>query len=200
VIAALMVLLIAMGVSSTYVDANAPVPGAEQALDPAAFAEEQYASTIKPAIEESPVDVIELLPLLAEDSEAAGEKFGKRQGTSPYTYSVIVTGTAEKPENGLMPIKMDGVDSETRIAVQIGPAVNGTALRDATGLISFNDFVNQVEYSRVATAVNTEMKADLLEGLDAPALVGKTVTIVGATAPLNPEIIIVTPVSIAEGS
>ena len=202
VIAALVALLVAMALSTTYVDANAPVPGAEEAFDPEAFAKDQYASTIKPAIEESPVDLVELLPQLVEDPEAAGEEFGKRQGTSPYTYSVTVTGTAQKVENGLMPIKVDGIDPNTRVAVQVGPAVNGTALRDATGLISFNDFVNQVEYSRAATALNTEMKADLLEGLDAPALAGKNVTVVGATAPLNPEVITITPVTITveEGS
>ena len=34
--------------------------------------------------------------------------------------------------------------------MQVGPAINGTALRDATGLVNFNDFVNQVEYANAA--------------------------------------------------
>ena len=69
-------------------------------------------------------------------------------------------------------------------------------LRDATGLVSFNDFVNQVEYADAATALNNEMKKDLLDGLDPASLAGKQVTVVGATAPLNPEVITITPVSI----
>lgn len=200
IVASLVVLFVAMGLSTTYVDADAPVPGAEEAFEPAAFGKEQYASTVKPAIEESPVDLVELLPLLAEDPDAAGAKYGKREGTSPYTYSVTVTGIAEKAVNGLMPIKVDGIDPEARITVQIGPAINGTALRDATGLISFNDFVNQVQYAQAATALNNEMKADLFQGLETSTMVGKPVTVVGAAAPLNPQLITITPVSIAEAS
>ena len=63
--------------------------------------------------------------------------------------------------------------------------------------MSFNDFVNQVEYANVATALNTEMKADLLKGLDPDLAVGQQVTVVGATAPLNPDVVTITPVSIA---
>lgn len=200
VAAALLALVAAMGMSTTYVPADAPVPGAEEAFDPAAFGKEQYASTVKPAIEKSPVDLTELLPLLADDPEAAGTKYGKRQGSSPYTYSVTVTGTAGQVANGLLPLEVEGVDAKTRIAVQVGPAINGTALRDASGEISFNDFVNQVEYSQAATALNNEMKAELLQGLDVAGLQGKKVTVVGATAPLNPQLVTITPVTIAEAS
>ena len=43
--------------------------------------------------------------------------------------------------------------------LQIGPAINGTALRDATGLINFNDFLNQIEYANAATELNNQVKA-----------------------------------------
>ena len=70
--------------------------------------------------------------------------------------------------------------------MQVGPAINGTALRDASGLVDFNDFVNQVEYADAATALNDAMKAELLADLDPASLAGKKVTVVGAIAPLNP--------------
>jgi predicted lipoprotein len=193
---ALLALLVAMALSTEYVSASAPVPGEEAAFDAAAYGEENYVSKVKPAIEQDPVDVATLVPLLNEDAEAAGEQYGTREGTSPYTYSVTLTGTAGEPAGGLMSVAVPGVPRSTRIAVQVGPAINGTALRDATGQVSFNDFVNQVEYADAATALNTEMKADLLQGLDPVSLVGQKVTVVGATAPLNPEVITVTPVSI----
>src|SRR5919107_510059 len=127
--------------------------------------------------------------MLGKDAEAAGEKYGERGGPSPYPYPVTRAGTAGKPVSGLMPVTVPGLPKSTRIAVQVGPAINGTALRDATGTVSFNDFVNQVEYADAATALNTEMKKDLLQGLDPASLVGKDVTVVGATAPLNPDVI-----------
>ncbi len=192
----LLALLVAMAVSTEYVSASAPLPGAEKKFDAAAYAEENYAGTVKPAIEKDPVELATLVPLLSKDAEAAGEQYGKRTGTSPYTYSVTLTGTAGKPEGSLLPVEVEGIPKSVRVSVQIGPAVNGTALRDATGMIDFNDFVNQVEYANAATALNDKMRADLLEGLDAASLAGKQVTVVGATAPLTPDVITVTPVSI----
>ncbi len=194
--ALLLVLLVAMALSTEYVSASAPVPGEQKKFDPAAYGKDNYTSKVKPAIEQEPVDLATLVPLLKQDSEAAGQKYGKRNGTSPYTYSVTLTGTAGKPVSGLMPVEVAGLAKSTRVSVQVGPAVNGTALRDATGQISFNDFVNQVDYSNAATALNTEMKNDLLAGLDPKSLVGKTVTVIGATAPLSPDLVTVTPVSI----
>ena len=134
--------------------------------------------------------------MLRQDPEAAGEKYGTRQGSSPYTYAVSLTGTAEKLEGALLRMTVPGLPGATTVSVQVGPAINGTALRDANGLITFNDFVNQVDYADVATALNNEMKKDLLRDLDPRSIVGKQITVIGATAPLNPELVTVTPVSI----
>ncbi len=192
----LIALLAAMAISTTYVSASAPVPGEKQTFDAAAYGQDNYLSTVKPAIEEDPVDLATLVPLLQKDADAAGEQYGTRQGTSPFAYSVTVTGKAGKPEGALLPLEVAGVPKSVRISVQIGPAINGTVLRDATGLVTFNDFVNQVEYANAATALNNEMRKELLEGLDPESLSGQQVTVVGAIAPLNPEVLTITPVSI----
>jgi predicted lipoprotein len=193
-------LLAAMVVSTEYVSASAPVPGEEEAFDAAAFGEETYAELVRPGVQQDPVDLTTLVPLLRQDAEAAGDKYGTRVGTSPYTFAVTFTGTAQEVEGGLMPVDVPGVPASTRVSVQVGPAINGTALRDVTGEIDFNDFVNQVEYADAATALNDAMKAELLKGIDPASLEGKQVTVVGATAPLNPELVTVTPVSIEEAS
>ena len=142
-------------------------PGAQEKFDAAAFGEDNYSTKVKPAIEEYPVDLASSSPLLQQDAEAAGEQYGTREGTSPYTYSVTADRHRRqgrgRPPAGHGPGR-PAVD--TRVSVQVGPAINGTALRDASGLVSFNDFVNQVEYADAATALNTEMKADLLKELD----------------------------------
>ena len=197
--ALLVALVLAMALSTTYRSASAPVPGEKEKFDPAVFGKENYASKVKPAIEKNPVDLATLVTAIEKDPDAAGKQYGKRQGTSPYTYPVKLTGTAGKPAGGLMQVSVPGVGKDTRVSVQIGPAINGTTLRDASGLVTFNDFVNQVEFSNAATALNTEMKADVLADLDPASLAGKQVTVVGATAPLNPKVITVTPVSIEAG-
>ena len=198
--AIVLALLLGMALSTTYVSASAPVPGAKKKFDAASYGKDSYRDTVKPAIESDPVDLVELAPLLQQDAEAAGERYGTRQGSSPYTYSVSLTGTAEKLEGALLRVSVPGLPRSTTVSVQVGPAINGTALRDANGLITFNDFVNQVDYADVATALNNEMKNDLLSDLDPKSLVGKQITVVGAAAPLNPDLVTLTPVSIEVAS
>jgi predicted lipoprotein len=197
----LLLLVVAMVLSTDFRSASAPVPGAQKKFDAASYGKENYASKVKPAIEKDPVALTTLAPLMKQDAEAAGKKYGKREGSSsPYAYSVSFEGTARKAVGGLMQVDVPGLPKTTRVSVQTGPAINGTTLRDATGLVSFNDFVNQVEYANAATALNTEMKKDLLQGLDVASLAGKKVTVVGTIAPLTPDVITVTPVSLKAAS
>lgn len=189
-------LLAIMAASTTWWPAGKALPGERQEFDAAAWAEDNYESKIVPGITESAVELTTLVPLLREDPEAAGERYGKRDGSSPFTYAVTLTGTAQEPDRGLLPLQVEGLPDDVRVALQVGPAISGTALRDATGLVRFNDFVNQVEYSQVAIALNNKMKESVLADLDPEALVGKRLTLVGATAPPNSELIIITAVSI----
>jgi predicted lipoprotein len=194
-VAALVALLVAMVLSTTFKDADAPVEGAPKAFDPATYGKETYGPKVVPAIDKAAVELPTLAQALAADPAAAGEQYGKRPGpSSPYSYAVKFTGTAAAPQSGLMQVTVPGVSS--RVSVQIGPAVNGTALRDAVGFIEFGQFLNQVEYADAATALNTQMKQDLLTKLDPPSLAGKQVTVVGATTILTPGVITVTPVSL----
>jgi predicted lipoprotein len=188
-------LLVAMAFSTTWQDADKPIEGAPVAFDPASYGKETYRPKVVPAIEEAAVELPTLAEALAADPAAAGEQYGKRPApSSPFSYAVTLTGTAGPAENGLMPVTVPGVDG--RVQVQVGPAVNGTALRDAVGFIEFGQFLNQVEYADAATALNTEMKAELLSKVDAASLNGKQVTVVGATTVLTPDVITVTPTSI----
>ena len=79
--------------------------------------------------------------------------------------------------------------------MQVGPAVNGTALRDVTGLVNFNDFVNQVEYSDAAIALNDKMKAAVLADLDRRATwPASRSRCLGPRRPSIPQLITITPV------
>ena len=56
--------------------------------------------------------------------------------------------------------------------VQIGPAMRGTAIRDALDFVSFNDFTNQIDFARFGKAFNTYVNRTTLEKLPRDALVG----------------------------
>jgi len=62
--------------------------------------------------------------------------------------------------------------------------LRGTALRDALDFIRFTDFVNQLEFASVSSALNERVMSDVLGPLDIDGLEGREVTFVGA-APLS---------------
>lgn len=192
-LAALVV--VAIGLDTTYRDPDAPTAAGEAAFDPQRFGEENFEPKVVPALEERAVELTELIPALRDDQEGASEQFGHREGASPYNFSVRGEGVAGRAEGGLMPVKVRGLKNTT-VSIQVGPAINGTALRDASGLINFNQFVNQVDYADAATALNNQVKAKVLEGIDPKSLEGKRVSFLGAFTLLDPSVVTITPVQL----
>jgi predicted lipoprotein len=169
-----------------------------ETFDPVQYADERYESEVVPAITDNAVDITELLPAIVADPEAAGEQFGHKDGvTSPYAYPVSGTGVAGPVEGTLMPVAIDGLPEGVEVVIQVGPAINGTALRDATGLIGFDDFLNQIEYADVSTELNNKVKEQVLADFDAAAASGRTVDFVGAFSyGSNTALLQVTPVEL----
>ncbi|NJP96971.1 DUF2291 domain-containing protein [Nonomuraea sp. FMUSA5-5] len=195
--AAVAALVVLMAVDTEYRTAETAAAAAPATFDPAAFGARNYEAKVVPAIKQSAVDLPVLLKALAEDKEAAGRTYGKRQGTGPYTFAVKGRGEAGQARSGLLPVTVEGVPPGTRVSLQIGPAINGTALRDAAGFITFGQFTNQVEYADAATALNDELRATLLKSLDAAALDGKEISFTGAFTLLTPQTVTITPVEIS---
>ena len=70
----------------------------------------------------------------------------------------------------------------------------GTDLRDGTGTISFGQFTNQIEYQNAGSALNKEMKKQVLSKVDTANLTGKTISVVGVFQLTDPSNWLVTPV------
>lgn len=173
-------------------DATAASP---DAFDPASFAVENYETEIVPQIEKEAVPLATLLTDLAGGSDEAD--FGNSSGTaSSYSFPVTFSGVAGTPAGGVVPIAVDGVPADVTVQLQVGPALNGTALRDVTGTISFDQFTNQLEYQKVGTELNNQVKATVLDSLDVASLAGKTVTVTGAYTRVNPALVSVVPVKL----
>jgi predicted lipoprotein len=183
---------------------SASDPGAAAAaaggstFDAKEYAQERYDSEVVPTIQENAQEITDLLPQIIDDPQAAGEKYGHQSGaSSPFSYAVKGEGVAGAVDGTLLPLTIDGLPDDVQVMLQIGPAINGTALRDATGLVDFNDFLNQIEYANAATELNNKVKSDVLAGFDAKGAEGKTVSFVGAFAyGSNPAVIQVTPVEL----
>jgi predicted lipoprotein len=194
-IAVVVVVVAAMALDTTYRDADAPLPtaGGRPAFDRDTYGRENF-PRIAELIEQRAVPLPQLLGDLRSDQEGASEQYGHREGNSPYAFPVTGEGVAGKAEGNVLPVEVKGVPKSTNVSILIGPALPGTAVRDATGEISFGQFVNQVEFADAATALNNEIKAQVLSDVDPAALEGERVQFTGAFAYLAPDVITITPV------
>jgi predicted lipoprotein len=99
---------------------------------------------------------------------------------------VFVKGTAiiadvdRKSRVGLARLRLPWAKDGQAAAIQIGPVLRGTALRDALEFIRFTDFVNQLEFAGVANALNDRVVKDVLGAVDADEMAGREATFIGA--------------------
>jgi predicted lipoprotein len=194
-VAVLVVVVLAAALSTKVVSAEDHAAASADEFDPATYAAEIFESEIVPQIEEDAVPLPELLDALAADEAAAQEQYGNTSGaSSSWSYPVSGSGIAGTPVNGLLPVTVEGVDPAIVVYVQIGPAINGTAIRDVTGTISFDQFTNQLEYQQVATELNNLVRDTVLADVDPASLPGATVDFVGAYTAVNPALVSIVPV------
>ena len=104
-----------------------------------------------------------------------------RSGTSPYSFAVRGEGVAKKPEGNIVELDVEGVPSDVTVSLQIGPAINGTALRDASGLYRLQRLPQPGRLrGRGHRAEHRGQDAACSKDLDRDALEGKTVKFLGA--------------------
>ncbi len=186
-----LVLLIAMALDTTVVRV-----GSEQDTRQQVFSAETYGQTefprIQGLIEERAVDAATLAEAIATDPAKAATDHGVVSNGTP-VFSVSLTGVAGEARSGVYDLAVEGLEG-IRVRVQTGPAINGTDVRDATGTVEFGQFRNQIEYQDAGSALNNQVKEQVLSGIDTANLTGKTVTVTGVFRLVNPESWLVTPV------
>ena len=199
---AILVLLAAMALDTKVVKIGSAADIAPNTFSPAAFGASEFPK-VQSAIEDRAVSAVTLAAAVAKDKDAAGKKYGleaSKSGVEASTGPVIslkFTGVVGKGESGVYVVEVEGVPSTLLIRVQTGPAIYGTDLRDATGIINFGQFVNQIDYQNAGSALNKEMKKQVLSKIDTATLSGKTVSIVGAFKLTTPDKWLITPVKMA---
>lgn len=99
----------------------------------------------------------------------------------------VVTAVDRRSRVGVMLVRVTG-PSPVTVAIQIGPVIRGTALRDASGFIHFSDFTNQSEYAAAANALNESALRVVIAPFQAEALQGRTVAVVGAVGRSAPRV------------
>ena len=153
--------------------------------DPAvAFVEPIWSIKVVPTILAKAIDAATLLPEIHSNPETAGAQYGLREATNPFNYMVKGSGKVVQVNTesraGTLAVEVDNAGSHETVNLQIGPVVIGTALRDATGLVSFNQFTNQIDYAGVSKEMNTRAIKEALAGRDPASFAGKVIQFYGA--------------------
>ncbi len=158
---------------------------AKNAFDPAARVDAIWQSQAIPDLEKRAGDLRTVLQLVAASPDEAGAKYGnpRKQSGSPWTYAVKLSGkivaTDTTSRAATLDVDVDG-DGKADAKIQIGPAIRGTALRDALDFVDFNSFKNQIEWAQFGKAFNEKVNTSLLAGLPREGLVGRSITVTGA--------------------
>lgn len=166
----------------------------------AQFADKVWESKVLPAIQEKAHDVVTLVSEIRADPAAAGQKYGRRESTNPYSYMVKGTGKVievhTESQAGTLVLEVPGLNE--KVALQIGPVVRGTALRDATGAAPFDQFANQLDYADVSKEMNRRAVKAAFPNVDPSSLSDKTINFFGAFTfdPRAKGPILITPVKV----
>lgn len=191
---AAVILLAAMVYDTRFIKIGSKESAQPGTFSPAAYGAETFPK-IQSAVETRAVDAATLAAAIAKDQAGAAKQYGVATGTGP-EFPVKFTGVAGKNDFGVYDVAVPGLPDSLHIKVQTGPAIMGTDLRDAPGTISFGQFTNQIEYQNAGSAINKEMKKQVLSKIDTANLTGKTISVVGAFQLTDPNNWTVTPVKL----
>jgi predicted lipoprotein len=168
----------------------------------AQFADKVWDSKVLPIIQEKAQDIVTIVSEIRADPAAAGEKYGRRESTNPYSYMVRGSGKVlevnTQSQAGTLVLEVPGLNE--KIALQIGPVVRGTALRDATGAAPFDQFTNQLDYADVAKEMNKRAVKEAFASIAPSSLADKTITFLGAFTfdPRSKALLLLTPVKVEQ--
>ena len=125
----------------------------------AAKAKAVWQPQVLPYIDEHAKDFNVVQIALNANSDAAGAKYGYKSPDLGAGWNFVVRGTgaivAADLESGDASLDVDTTgDGKSNLTIHIGPIVSGTALRDSLPFLHFTDFRDQIQFAKLASALN----------------------------------------------
>lgn len=125
-----------------------------------------FESRLLPLISAQALEVAALRVAIATDFDATGEAHGHRGAGAGAAWNFAVEGSGTVISANLTSrarrVEIDtDADGQADVSVQIGPVINGTSLRDIAPFYDFGDFRDQIEFARLARALNDRVTATL---------------------------------------
>lgn len=150
----------------------------------AVYAEEIWEARVLPVVNENLVPLPELRTQLAKGLDVAGAAHGLRpEGeANPWNFAASGSGTIieSKLKSRAAKLQVDtDADGKPDVTVQLGPIIRGTALRDAMPFLIFTDFRDQIEFAKLAGALNAKAHEQLTLPDPESDVIGQTVQFEG---------------------
>jgi len=168
------------------IDGETEAPAGPASASPSAYVDSIWDAKLLPAVMNAAVNARTLLDALAASPQDARTRYGHREANGPVYFLVkgegIVTSVDTRSRAGLALVDLAPFDGRPDLSIQIGPVLRGTALRDATGIVRFTDFVNQLQFADVGNELNERVLKTVLAPLDKAWLKRRMVTFAGTLA------------------
>jgi predicted lipoprotein len=148
----------------------------------AALLDKTYEAELLPLIATKALPVADLRAAIAGGLEAAGAAHGNKGSGEGAAWNFAVTDEGKVVEANLTSRARKAMldtngDGKADLTLQLGPVIKGSSLRDVAPFYRFGDFRDQIEFAKLARALNDRASAALVvpEG----DLLGKTVSFTG---------------------
>src|SRR5688572_29782809 len=141
-------------------------------FDADAYVEGIWDSKVMPLVRDKATEVAAVLDALAKDPDAAGTQFGNRAEAEGAQWNFIVKGKGKVTKadvvsrRGTLVVALEGDPAGRSVTLQVGPVIFGSAFRDSLPFVSFNDFVNQIDFAQVSRKLNDRAVAVARAGVD----------------------------------
>lgn len=140
------------------------------------FAAKFWEESLPPSIAEAP-QLVEILKQLNENPQKAFASNGKKLGISKTSYFMVNgKGKIEHVSNEYIVVSLDD-KSNVKIATDF---IYGNAVRDGSGKVNIDDFLNMTDFNNVSVAINKLVKEKVVSRLKKSAAVGQVLEFSGA--------------------
>lgn len=140
------------------------------------YAEKFWNDSLPASIYNAP-RIDDLLKLLNENPENALDKFGHKLGISKSFYFMVKgKGKIKKVEDEFLVVALDD-QSKVNVATDF---IFGNAVRDGSGKVNINYFLNMTDFNAVSVAINKLVKEKVVSRLKKTAAVGQILEFAGA--------------------
>ncbi|WP_423126880.1 DUF2291 domain-containing protein [Gaoshiqia sp. Z1-71] len=139
------------------------------------FANVFWTENLPQSIEKAP-EATELIRLLDENPDQAFKQYGRKLGLSRTCYFMLRgSGTVWSVDDEHLTVLLNNRDT-IRLATAF---IFGNAIRDGSGQVDINQFINMTDFNKVSVAINKLVKEKIVSRLKRLAETGKQIEFAG---------------------